>query len=51
MLKEERVAVGYFTGMIVRKIGLRILGSPFPGWSTDYMGLSLSACVDRRKAV
>ena len=27
-----------FCGGIVRKFGLKILGSPFPGWSTSYMG-------------
>jgi predicted N-acyltransferase len=37
--------------MIIRKAGLRILGSPFPGWTTDYMGLVLSARTDRRAAV
>jgi len=50
-LSERGKTIGYFTGMIVRKFGLRILGSPFPGWSTDYMGLILSAGVDRRQAV
>jgi CelD/BcsL family acetyltransferase involved in cellulose biosynthesis len=50
-LKEGRKRIGYFTGLIVRKFGLRILGSPFPGWSTDYMGLTLSAGADRRQAV
>jgi glycosyltransferase involved in cell wall biosynthesis len=32
---------GYFAGMMVSKFGAKILGSPFPGWSTPYMGLSL----------
>jgi len=50
-LSEGGRTIGYFTGMIVRKFGLRILGSPFPGWSTDYMGLTLSAGADRRQAV
>jgi len=50
-LKDGRETVGYFTGVIVRKFGLRILGSPFPGWSTDYMGLSLAAGVPRPLAV
>jgi len=50
-LSEGGRTVGFFTGMIVRKFGLRILGSPFPGWTTDYMGLILSAEVDRRWAV
>ena len=50
-LREGRETIGYFTGLIVRKLGLRILGSPFPGWSTDYMGFTLSAGADRRQAV
>jgi hypothetical protein len=50
-LSEGGKTIGYFTGMIVRKFGLRILGSPFPGWSTAYMGLILSAGADRRRAV
>ena len=50
-LREGRETIGYFTGLIVRKLGLRILGSPFPGWSTDYMGFTLSAGVDSRQAV
>lgn len=50
-LKEGQATLGYFLGMIVRKFGLRILGSPFPGWSTSYMGYALSADVDRRRMV
>jgi CelD/BcsL family acetyltransferase involved in cellulose biosynthesis len=50
-LKEGRETIGCFTGLIVRKLGFRILGSPFPGWSTDYMGFALSARADRRQAV
>jgi CelD/BcsL family acetyltransferase involved in cellulose biosynthesis len=42
--------VGHFTGMVVRRCGLRILGSPFPGWTTDYMGFNLAPGVDRRHA-
>jgi hypothetical protein len=29
--------VGYFTGLTIRKFGLKLLGSPFEGWSTCYM--------------
>ena len=40
--------VGYFTGAIVKKFGIRILGSPFNGWSTCHMGIDsdtdLSKC-------
>ena len=31
--------VGYFVGMTVTKFGVRILGSPFSGWSTCHMGI------------
>jgi CelD/BcsL family acetyltransferase involved in cellulose biosynthesis len=42
--------VGYFTGLIVRRFGVRILGSPFPGWTTLSMGFNLRAGVSRRAA-
>jgi hypothetical protein len=51
VLKDGHSEIGYFAGMIIRKAGLRILGSPFPGWTTDYMGLALSAYADRHTAV
>ncbi len=50
-LREGQTRLGMFTGVIVRKFGLRILGSPFPGWSTDYMGFSLCDGVSRRRAL
>jgi Acetyltransferase (GNAT) domain len=39
--------MGYFTGAIVSKLGLRILGSPFKGWGTPYMGFNAAPDVDR----
>jgi hypothetical protein len=39
--------VGYFTGLIVKKAGFKIFGSPFPGWSTSYLGFNLIGGVDR----
>jgi CelD/BcsL family acetyltransferase involved in cellulose biosynthesis len=42
--------VGYFTGLVTRRFGVRILGSPFPGWGTDYMGFNLEPGVSRRAA-
>ena len=50
-LTDGHSHIGYFTGMIIRKAGLRILGSPFPGWTTDYMGLAVSPDTDRRAAL
>jgi Acetyltransferase (GNAT) domain len=42
---------GYFTGLITRRLGLRILGSPLPGWTTSYMGFNLAEDVSRDEAV
>lgn len=41
---------GYFTGAVVRRYGVRILGSPFPGWTTAYMGFNLRAGESRVEA-
>ena len=49
-LKEDDKILGYFTGLIIRKFGMKILGSPFRGWSTAYMGFNLRPGVSRRTA-
>ena len=38
---------GYFSGVVVRKLGVRILGSSFPGWTTPYIGFNLHPHYDR----
>jgi hypothetical protein len=43
---EDGERVGYFTGLIVRRFRIPILGSPFPGWTTPWMGFNLEAPVD-----
>lgn len=50
-LKDDRVALGYFTGLTFRRMGIRILGSPFAGWTTPYMGFNLLPGVRRWKAL
>lgn len=50
-LKEGNETLGYYTGLIIRKFGLKILGSPFRGWSTPYMGFNMRPSVPRRVAV
>lgn len=42
--------VGYFTGLLIRRYGFTILGSPMPGWTTAFMGFNLEAGVSRRTA-
>lgn len=43
--------VGRFTGLMVRRMGVRILGSPLPGWTTSYMGFNLDPRVRRVDAM
>ncbi len=42
--------IGHFTGLVVRRWGLRILGSPLPGSTTDYLGFNLVEGADRAAA-
>jgi hypothetical protein len=50
-VRDGPTCVGYFTGLMVRRFGMRMLGSPFPGWTTSYMGFNLEPGVSRRRAV
>ncbi|WP_203764937.1 GNAT family N-acetyltransferase [Actinoplanes nipponensis] len=43
--------VGHFTGLLTRRYGLRILGSPMAGWTTSYLGFNLDPGVPRRAAL
>lgn len=49
-LQDGSQTLGYFTGLIVQRWGLRFLGSPLPGWTTPYMGFNLAPGVPRRLA-
>jgi CelD/BcsL family acetyltransferase involved in cellulose biosynthesis len=42
--------VGWFTGLIVRRLGFRILGSPFAGWNSSYLGFTMVDEQYRRAA-
>ena len=39
-INYKNIFVGYFIGLIIKKFGFNILGSPLPGWTTSYMGFS-----------
>lgn len=43
--------VGYFTGILFRRLGVPILGSPFRGWTTPYMGFNLHPDLPRKEAL
>ena len=40
-VREGSQTAGYFTGLVFKKFGMKILGSPFPGWTTSYQGFNL----------
>jgi hypothetical protein len=42
---------GYFSGLVFSRLGVRILGSSFPGWTTPYMGFNLVPGASRRTAL
>ena len=50
-LKDGNESLGWLAGMVFKKMGLRILGTPFPGWSTPYLGFNLKPGVPRRVAI
>lgn len=50
-IEQSGKLIGYFTGLIVRRYGVKILGSPFRGWSTEYMGFNLLPDIPRREVL
>ncbi|MCU7726338.1 GNAT family N-acetyltransferase [Actinoplanes sp. KI2] len=50
-VQDGEDVVGHFTGLVTKRFGLRILGSPMAGWTTSYLGFNLRPGVDRRDAV
>ncbi len=49
-LRDDGASVGFFTGLVFKRFGVRVLGSPFPGWTTATMGFNLEPGVSRRHA-
>lgn len=50
-LHRRGEVVGYFSGIRFRRCGVAILGSPFRGWTTAYMGFNLAPGVSRIEAL
>lgn len=50
VLTDGRQEVGRFHGLLVRKLGLKFLGSPLPGWTTPYMGFNVLPTIPRHIA-
>jgi Acetyltransferase (GNAT) domain len=38
-IRDGAGKTGLFAGVLFRRLGLKIIGSPFPGWGTSYMGV------------
>jgi CelD/BcsL family acetyltransferase involved in cellulose biosynthesis len=50
-LREGSRTVGFFTGLVARRYGIRILGSPLQGWATGYLGFNFVDETPRSRAV
>jgi len=50
-LSEAGQCAGYFSGLVCSRLGVRILGSSFPGWTTPYMGFNLVSGASRKAAL
>jgi Acetyltransferase (GNAT) domain len=50
-LREGRELAGYFTGLTFTRLGVKILGSSFPGWTTPYIGFNLVPGASRAAAL
>ncbi len=50
-LTDGGETVGCFSGILFHRLGVPILGSPFQGWTTTYMGFNLVPGISRREAL
>src|SRR6266568_7762713 len=50
-LRDNGELAGYFTGLTFSRLGVKVLGSSFPGWTTPYMGFNMVAGVSRADAL
>ncbi|MCW2600018.1 MAG: hypothetical protein JWM02_1847 [Frankiales bacterium] len=51
VLREGGDDRGWFTGLVCQRFGVRVLGAPMPGWSTQYLGCNLLPGTPRREAL
>ena len=50
-IQDGGKVVGYFSGLTFTRMGLKILGSSFPGWTTPYIGCNLLPGISRADAL
>jgi hypothetical protein len=50
-IEDNNVIVGYFCGMVIRKLFLKIMGSPLGGTGTNYMGPIVNKDIDQQDLI
>jgi hypothetical protein len=50
-IEQDGQTAGFFSGVLFRRCGVPILGSPFRGWNTAYMGFNLHPDISRLEAL
>ncbi|HEX5077896.1 MAG TPA: GNAT family N-acetyltransferase [Geminicoccaceae bacterium] len=50
-IEQDGQTAGFYSGILFRRCGVPILGSPFRGWTTAYMGFNLHPDVARLDAL
>ena len=50
-LQQDGQRAGYFSGLTVKKFGVKVLGSSFPGWTTPYVGFNMLPGASRSAAL
>ena len=48
---SQGVPIAYFVSVLVKKMGIKVLGSPFEGWLTPDMGFIVLSEIDYDKAI
>lgn len=50
-LEQDGQLAGYFSGLTFSRMGVKVLGSSFPGWTTPYIGFNLVPGASRAEAL
>ncbi|HEX6802713.1 MAG TPA: GNAT family N-acetyltransferase [Terriglobales bacterium] len=50
-LRQDGEIAGYFSGLTFSRMGVKVLGSSFPGWTTPYIGFNLVPGASRAEAL
>src|SRR5918996_1785449 len=50
-IEQDGQTAGFYSGILFRRCGVPILGSPFRGWTTAYMGFNLHPDIPRTDAL